>query len=360
MSSRRISTDRSCRDSPEEPGISPGVMGKPDPDPVHLGATAKSTSSKTVDTRWYQKAALGNCLIRYKEKLYLTPDIVLTPILQLPSHLCVVYKRGDPKNIEYVAKRLRKGSIELAILEYLNTKQPRSSHVIQYIEAIPSTEKEWLILPIRNSLGQQSMMNRISVPGRVQLGWDLIKGLAYLHQHKIAHRDIKPDNLVCDDDFRLQIIDFDVAIKVQDENTAIGEYRGTEGWTAPEMGTEDGPTPMHSPIKADRWSCGRVLLRHIMIEEIAKIDQCLLEFARQLMANDPRMRPSLLEWPNLFTSPFSDVANVVKKGRKEVSRPRKDVAAVDRESIKPPNARPEQPKEPYSSTRVLRSMGNVF
>ncbi|KAH8980622.1 kinase-like domain-containing protein, partial [Lactarius hatsudake] len=87
----------------------------------------------------------------------------------------------------------------------------------------------------------------------------LIKGLAYLHKHRIAHRDIKPDNLVCDDVFRLKIIDFDIAIEVQDENTEVDEYRGTEDWTAPEIGKEDGPTPMYSPIKADRWSCGRVL-----------------------------------------------------------------------------------------------------
>jgi serine/threonine protein kinase len=60
-------------------------------------------------------------------------------------------------------------------------------------------------------------MNRGGVRRRVQLGWGLIKGLGYLHEHKVAHRDVKPHKLVCDDDFELQIIDFDVAIKVQDE-----------------------------------------------------------------------------------------------------------------------------------------------
>ncbi|KAH9021129.1 kinase-like domain-containing protein, partial [Lactarius deliciosus] len=63
----------------------------------------------------------------------------------------------------------------------------------------------------------------------------LIKGLVYLHEHKIAHRDIKPDNLVCDAVISLKIINFDVAIEVQDENTEVAKYCGTKGWTAPEM-----------------------------------------------------------------------------------------------------------------------------
>jgi serine/threonine protein kinase len=56
-------------------------------------------------------------------------------------------------------------------------------------------------------------MDSVGTAGRVQLGYGLIKGLAYLYEHNIAHRDIKPDNLVCDKDFRLQIIDFDIVIK---------------------------------------------------------------------------------------------------------------------------------------------------
>jgi len=133
----------------------------------------------------------------------------------------------------------------------------------------------------------------------------------------------------------LQIIDFDVAIEVQDENTEIDEYRGTKGWTAPEMGEEDGQTPMYSPIKADRWSCGRVLRRHIMV---GKGDNRLSKIANRLMANDPQRRPSLLEWDKWSAAPLSDMANVLKDGGKE-SRLRQDMVAVDRESMKPPDAK---------------------
>ena len=60
------------------------------------------------------------------------------------------------------------------------------------------------------------------------------------------------------------------------------------------MGTEDGPTPMYSPIKADRWSCECVLLRHIVVGGRALLaGKRLLKFAHQLTANDPQQQLSL-------------------------------------------------------------------
>jgi serine/threonine protein kinase len=42
-------------------------------------------------------------------------------------------------------------------------------------------------------------MNSDGLCGHVWPGWGLIKGLAYLHKHQVAHLNIKLDNLVCDD-----------------------------------------------------------------------------------------------------------------------------------------------------------------
>ncbi|KAI9443372.1 hypothetical protein H4582DRAFT_1924231 [Lactarius indigo] len=254
---------------------------------------------------------------------------------KLPPHLRTVYQRSDPNKTELIAKRLRKGSNELYFLQHLRMIRSQSPHIISSIDTIPSITGGWLILPKQQSIRDQRLMNSGGVHVRVQLGWGLVKGLAYLHEHKIAHRDIKPDNLVCDSVFCLQIIDFDVAIKVQDENTEVDEYRGTKGWTAPELGEEDGLTPMHSPIKADRWSCGRVLLHYIMV---GKGDKWLSRFARQLMAKDPQKRPSLLEREKWPAARLSDMVGVRKDGGKE-SRPLQDIVEVDGESMKPPDAK---------------------
>ena len=56
--------------------------------------------------------------------------------------------------------------------------------------------------------------------------------------------------------FASKIIDFDIAIQVKDEDEEVVGQCGTEVWMAPEVEM----LLMYSPIKADRWSCGRVLL----------------------------------------------------------------------------------------------------
>ncbi|KIY53584.1 kinase-like protein, partial [Fistulina hepatica ATCC 64428] len=88
---------------------------------------------------------------------------------------------------------------------------------------------------------------------------DLMKGLAFLHRHNVAHRDIKPDNLVYTDAFRLELIDFDVAIRVWGAGQLVEEDVGTDQYKAPEMRDGYGRPQAHSPIRADRWSCGCVI-----------------------------------------------------------------------------------------------------
>ncbi|KAH9041678.1 kinase-like domain-containing protein [Lactarius pseudohatsudake] len=269
------------------------------------------------------------------------PDILETEggtwelVDKLPPNIRTVYRQSDRNKTELIAKHLRKGSKELDILKYIHTIRPPSPHVISFIETIPSNTGGWLILPKLRSIRYREVMDRRGVRGRDQLGRGLIEGLGYLHEHGIAHRDIKPGNLVCDDDLCLQIIDFDVAIEVQDENTEVDEYRGTRDWTAPEMGEEDGPRAMYSPIKADRWSCGRVLLRHILV---GRGDNRLSRFAEQLMSRDPQRRPSLLKRNEWSAVPLADKLNVLKVSGKE-SRPRQHVVEVDGVSTKPPDAK---------------------
>ena len=60
----------------------------------------------------------------------------------------------------------------------------------------------------------------------------LIEGIEYIHSQGIAHLDLKLDNLMLGEDFKLKIIDFDQAQLLTDGLISSG---GSEGYRAPEV-----------------------------------------------------------------------------------------------------------------------------
>ena len=245
--------------------------------------------------------------------------------LQMPDHILTVYRPMDPDK-EFIAKKVREETNELEMLRFLNAIPLKSDHVISLVDSFHG----WAILPKMATVREYVQFS----PGRLerkvsQVCLGLVKGLAYLHKHLIAHRDVKPDNLVVDKNFCLKIIDFDIAIRVEDEDEEVDDQWGTEGWMAPEVVKE----LRHSPIKADRWACGRVVL--LLLDEFGK-DNSLRVFARHLVAHNPNQRPSLLEWRSYSAPLFSDVGNVWNSDAdaRQVLRPRPDP-----ENAKPPNVK---------------------
>ncbi len=52
------------------------------------------------------------------------------------------------------------------------------------------------------------------------------------------------------------------------------------------------PSRRCSPIRADRWSCGQVII--YLLDEFGKEDEPLSSIAMKLKVHSPRKRPSLL------------------------------------------------------------------
>ncbi|MDI9817928.1 MULTISPECIES: protein kinase [unclassified Legionella] len=62
---------------------------------------------------------------------------------------------------------------------------------------------------------------------------EIARGLAYLHQLKIVHKDIKADNILLDDDLHAKISDFGFAEIM--ENDRLTSATGSLLWVAPEV-----------------------------------------------------------------------------------------------------------------------------
>lgn len=96
---------------------------------------------------------------------------------------------------------------------------------------------------------------------RYQIITDIAKGLAYLHEgcrQRIAHLDIKPQNILLDNNFNAKVSDFGLAKLIdRDKSHVITRMRGTPGYLAPEWLTS------HITEKADIYSFGIVVMEII-------------------------------------------------------------------------------------------------
>lgn len=63
----------------------------------------------------------------------------------------------------------------------------------------------------------------------------ILKGLKYCHMSKIAHLDIKPQNIIIDETLNLKLIDFSISIDYRDRNKIKLPSNGTSHYMAPEL-----------------------------------------------------------------------------------------------------------------------------
>ncbi|KAH9791414.1 Receptor-like serine/threonine-protein kinase [Citrus sinensis] len=146
---------------------------------------------------------------------------------------------------------------------------------------------------------------------------DVAKGLTYLHEdcrRRVAHLDIKPQNILLDENFNAKVSDFGLAQLIErDESLVQATMRGTPGYIAPEW------RKSKISVKVDIYSFGIVLLEVVsarrnldrsrsesschllrLLQEKAKEDRLFdivesfgEEIGAWCLQNDPGKRPSM-------------------------------------------------------------------
>lgn len=190
------------------------------------------------------------------------------------------------------------------------------NHIIPLLDSVTTEMGPVVVLPCGVPLSEDGLKFR----GHdiVRLGRQFIEGLAYLHQQRIAHLDLKPSNIVYECSTKnIWIIDLDCAVWCDGVEELVTTARGTIGWAAPEVNLDDsdsnpptgtssahadaGSTP-YSPIRADLWSAGKVLaFLHTekadasAVEKGSDRDSEMMQLSRLLMNENPARRP-VLHW----------------------------------------------------------------
>ncbi|XP_057388975.1 rhodopsin kinase GRK1 [Balaenoptera acutorostrata] len=138
----------------------------------------------------------------------------------------------------------------------------------------------------------------------------IISGLEHLHQRGIIYRDLKPENVLLDDDGNIRISDLGLAVELKEGQTKTKGFAGTPGFMAPELlrGEEYdfavdyfslGVTlyemiAARGPFRARGEKVENKELKQRVLEEVVtypdKFSQASKDFCEALLQKDPERR----------------------------------------------------------------------
>jgi len=181
--------------------------------------------------------------------------------------------------------------LEVTIHKMLADVRHRSNIVIPLLQTVHLDGKTLLFTPFELPFSKicfEEVKDRVS-----DLSRQLFAGVGFIHHKGVAHLDLKPDNLVITRaEFQLRIIDFGISRFTRHRSETLRGFRGTTPWVAPEVGEENGPDRTFSPIEADLWATGNIVL-HISETLNLSVEEGVLKLASLLRSNQPSLRPSL-------------------------------------------------------------------
>ncbi|KAL5788926.1 hypothetical protein ACOSP7_005875 [Xanthoceras sorbifolium] len=136
-------------------------------------------------------------------------------------------------------------------------RKVRHKNVVQFIGACTKPPSLCIITEFMSGGSVYDYLHKqkgvFKLPSLLKVAIDVSKGMNYLHQNNIIHRDLKAANLLMDENEVVKVADFGVA-RVKAQSGVMTAETGTYRWMAPEV-------IEHKPYdhKADIFSFGVVL-----------------------------------------------------------------------------------------------------
>ncbi|XP_008811875.1 serine/threonine-protein kinase STY46-like isoform X3 [Phoenix dactylifera] len=136
-------------------------------------------------------------------------------------------------------------------------RKVRHKNVVQFIGACSKPPNLCIVTEFMQGGSVYDFLHKqkgvFKLPALLRVAIDVSKGMNYLHQNNIIHRDLKAANLLMDEKEAVKVADFGVA-RVKSQSGVMTAETGTYRWMAPEV-------IEHKPYdhKADVFSFGILL-----------------------------------------------------------------------------------------------------
>ena len=117
-----------------------------------------------------------------------------------------------------------------------------------------------------------------------------LEGVAFMHSKFVAHMDLKSSHIIIDENAKVWIVDYDLSEIFDGADHTVSGFRGTRGWTAPEVGRRT-----YDPFLADVWATGKVI-QELCADNVEHQDfEFLQTISTKLMKRNPKRRATIQE-----------------------------------------------------------------
>ncbi|HKA59451.1 MAG TPA: serine/threonine-protein kinase [Gemmatimonadales bacterium] len=129
-------------------------------------------------------------------------------------------------------------------------------HIARLLDSGENDYLLWFVMPFVSGQTLRELLRRermLPIDRAARLATEVLDALGHAHEHGLAHRDIKPDNIVCSETGAI-LVDFGIARAIatsgEDRVTRSGFVVGTEEYMSPEQASGspdiDGRTDIYS------------------------------------------------------------------------------------------------------------------
>lgn len=146
-----------------------------------------------------------------------------------------------------VNKQMVKSEIEIH-------RKLQHEHVVGFVESFTDEQHIYIVqaLCANGTLGQIMIQRqRIFVSECRYCVFQILKGIDYIHNNGIVHRDLKMANILVDGNMQMKICDFGLAIRERDAHLEADILCGTTNYLAPEVINRNG-----FERRSDIWAIG--------------------------------------------------------------------------------------------------------
>lgn len=255
--------------SPALSGLSDSVDGRPSARSTSSSFSVRSARGESVDESWADASSVHSDGSSEHEALTIH-DFEMLSVLGKGSFGAVMLVRFKKDGRVFALKIIKKTNMDRT--DVLNAMEERQilqrihhPYICSLVFAFQTNERLYLGMKY---YAAGDLFYHLNMRGKIDLrdvrlyGAELVLAISYLHELNILYRDLKPSNVMIDDEGHIGVVDFGLSKQhIYGSSYGVKTLSGTAEYVAPEALAQNVDGSRNYGKAYDWWSLGVVIVR---------------------------------------------------------------------------------------------------